>query len=99
MTTTPDSNVRHRSSVADGHEHDPLLCLIAENMPVMLAYYDAQLRCVFCNGQYAMATGWTTESIVGHTAQEIIGADWVNVAQYFEKVLEGNKMHYELNWT
>src|SRR5207253_5575436 len=73
--------------------------LLAENAPLMVAYFDAQLRCVFCNDQYAVATGWTTTSIVGRTAQEIVGADWANVASYFDKVLEGSRMHYELPWT
>jgi PAS domain S-box-containing protein len=100
MTTMSDDDFRGTSLEADLRERDRLLRELAENVPDMVAYYDAQLRCVFCNQQYAVATGWTTESIVGRSAPEILGkASWRVVAPYVRKVLQGVRVDYARTWT
>ena len=48
--------------------------LLADNVPVLIAYYQAStLRCLFANKLYAQTFGWDEQSIVGHTVAEIIG--------------------------
>jgi PAS domain S-box-containing protein len=48
--------------------------LLADNVPVLIAYYQAStLRCLFANKRYAQTFGWHEQSIVGHTVAEIIG--------------------------
>ena len=48
--------------------------LLADNVPVLIAYYQAStLRCLFANKRYAQTFGWDEQSIVGHTVAEIIG--------------------------
>jgi diguanylate cyclase (GGDEF)-like protein/PAS domain S-box-containing protein len=48
--------------------------LLADNMPVLIAYFEAQdLRCLFANKRYAHTFGLDEQSILGRTVQEIIG--------------------------
>lgn len=52
-----------------------LFRLLADNVPVLIAYYNASdFRCQFANRQYAQAFGRDTESIIGSTFEEVIGA-------------------------
>ena len=51
------------------------LRLVADNVPALLALYDAvERRCLFANREYARSFGFTELSILGHTLAEIIGA-------------------------
>ncbi|CAG1018824.1 putative signaling protein [Burkholderiaceae bacterium] len=53
-----------------------LLRLLSDNVPALIAYYDATtLRCLFANERYAKTFGWDSSSILGHTVAEVIGAD------------------------
>ena len=53
-----------------------LFRLLADNVPVLIAYYGAHdFRCQFANKQYAQTFGRSAESIVGSTFEEVIGAD------------------------
>ena len=53
-----------------------LLRLTADNVPALIAYYEAeQFRCVFANKQYAQAFGWDEQSIIGRTFAEVIGPE------------------------
>jgi len=50
------------------------LRLLADNVPALIAYYDAAtLQCQFANAQYAATFGWDETSILGHTVAEVIG--------------------------
>jgi len=52
------------------------LRLVADNVPVLLAFYDARsFRCRFANRQYAQAFGMDERSIVGRSFYEVIGAE------------------------
>ncbi len=52
-----------------------LFRLLADNVPVLIAYYNASdFRCQFANRQYAQAFGRDTETIIGSTFEEVIGA-------------------------
>ena len=50
------------------------LRLVADNVPALIALYDAvDRRCLFANREYARAFGFTEEPILGYTLAEIIG--------------------------
>ncbi|MEW6705109.1 MAG: EAL domain-containing protein [Pseudomonadota bacterium] len=50
--------------------------LLADNVPALIASYDADTRrCLFANKQYARTFGWDERSIVGHTFAEVIGEE------------------------
>jgi diguanylate cyclase (GGDEF)-like protein/PAS domain S-box-containing protein len=51
-----------------------LLRLLADNVPVLIAYYRAEdFCCVFANQQYASAFGHDTHSIIGCSLASIVG--------------------------
>jgi len=66
-----------------------LLRLLADNVPALIAYYDAETRqCRFANQRYAETFGWDTRSILGRTTEEVIGADAARLIQpYVDRVL------------
>ena len=48
--------------------------LLADNVPALLAYYEADtFKCQFSNTRYAETFGWDRQSILGHTVAEVIG--------------------------
>ena len=53
-----------------------LLQLLADNVPVLIAYYSAHdFRCRFANQQYARTFGLDVHSIIGSSLEEVIGAE------------------------
>lgn len=53
-----------------------LFRLLADNLPVLIAYYEAsEFRCVFANRRYAQTFGFDAQSIIGKTSAEVIGAE------------------------
>ena len=50
------------------------LRLLADNVPVLIAHFSHELRCLFANKAYAGMWGWNVDSIIGRTVEEIIGA-------------------------
>ena len=79
-----------------GGAHDPLLRLIADSVPALMAYYVLpHLRCQFANQGYAAYNGHTTESILGLTVQESIGGKaWQAIRPHVEKSLQGERSKY-----
>ncbi len=75
---------------------EPLLPLLAEAVPVMLAYFDAPaLRCVFANERYARSLAHTSASIVGRTVQELAGERmWQLVEPHLRQTLAGHAVQY-----
>jgi diguanylate cyclase (GGDEF)-like protein/PAS domain S-box-containing protein len=50
--------------------------LLADNLPVLIAYYDSDtFRCVYANRQYALTFGLKPDKVVGRTFAEVIGAE------------------------
>jgi diguanylate cyclase (GGDEF)-like protein/PAS domain S-box-containing protein len=63
-----------KQAEASARSRAELLRLLADNVPALIAYYDAvTVRCLFANEQYAKTFGWDRRSILGHTVAEIIG--------------------------
>ena len=55
-------------------EHASLLRLVANSVPVLMAFYEVvEMRCLFANAAYARTFGFTEQSVLGRTLQEIIG--------------------------
>ena len=78
------------------------LRLLADSVPALIAYYELQdFRCTFANRHYAHALGWTTENILGRTAEEIVGeAGWQQIRPYIEAVVATRKqVSYERELT
>jgi len=71
-------------------EQTTQLRVLADNVPALIAYYELQdYRCQFANRRYAQALGWTTKSMVGRTAAEIVGeAGWQQIRPYIDAVVE-----------
>jgi diguanylate cyclase (GGDEF)-like protein/PAS domain S-box-containing protein len=60
---------------ADVRAQASLFRLLADNVPVLIAYYDVDNRCRYANKQYAHTFGCDEQSIVGKTFADVIGAD------------------------
>jgi len=53
-----------------------MLRLLADNVPALIAYYDAAtMQCVFANDRYATTFGWDSLSIIGRGIAEVIGEE------------------------
>jgi diguanylate cyclase (GGDEF)-like protein/PAS domain S-box-containing protein len=78
--TQPDANIRRQAE---------LLRLVANNVPALIAYYDAdgQSRCLFANAGYAKMFGFTEQTILGQPMVDILGAETAQeVAPYVDEV-------------
>nr|WP_259371818.1 EAL domain-containing protein [Caldimonas mangrovi] len=70
-----DGSAGRQAELATRAQSD-LLRLTADNVPALIAYYEAEhFRCVFANKQYAHSFGWDERSIIGHTFSEVIGEE------------------------
>ena len=70
---------------------------LADNVPVLIAYFAAEdLRCIFANKSYARMWGWDEHSIIGHTVEEVIGAEgYAEIAPHIARVVKGESVTYE----
>jgi diguanylate cyclase (GGDEF)-like protein/PAS domain S-box-containing protein len=71
--------------------------MLADNVPALIAYFDAKdLKCIFANKAYARMWGWDEQSIVGHTVEEVIGADgYREIGSHIERARRGESVTYE----
>jgi diguanylate cyclase (GGDEF)-like protein/PAS domain S-box-containing protein len=72
--------------------------LLANHVPVMIAYYEAtHWRCIFANRLYAMRFGFDQQTIIGMTFDEIVGPETAkNIQPYLDKVIsQGIAVTYE----
>src|SRR5438105_6946385 len=69
------------------------LRLLIENLPALIAYYDAAtLQCEFSNSRYAKAFGWSRETIVGRHLREVIGEEALHLIQpHIDRLLKESK--------
>jgi diguanylate cyclase (GGDEF)-like protein/PAS domain S-box-containing protein len=67
-----------------------LFRLLADNVPVLIAYYEIDgFRCRFANRQYARTFGFDEMSILGLSVAEVIGADAAeHIRPYIDQVLK-----------
>lgn len=65
-----------KQSEAASRTRAEMLRLLADNVPALLAYYDAATnRCRFANSRYAETFGWDPQAIVGQPLADIIGEE------------------------
>jgi diguanylate cyclase (GGDEF)-like protein/PAS domain S-box-containing protein len=70
------------TSPALGGEHASLLRLVANSVPALMAFYDSDtFRCLFANAAYARTFGFTEQSILGRSLEEIIGPEAMRVIE------------------
>jgi diguanylate cyclase (GGDEF)-like protein/PAS domain S-box-containing protein len=63
-------------------EHASLLRLVANSVPALMAFYDSDtFRCLFANAAYARTFGFTEQSILGRSLEEIIGPDATRIIE------------------
>ncbi|MGE5118023.1 MAG: EAL domain-containing protein [Betaproteobacteria bacterium] len=64
--------------------------LLADNVPVLIAYFDAESnRCLFANKEYARTFGRDERSVLGLTVAEIIGpAAAAEIQPYVDRMLQ-----------
>ena len=75
---------------------DVLLRLVADTVPVMLAYYDAQnLRCTFANQRFADFVGRAADSLPGLQASDVLDAHtWQQIQPLVQRALQGETMQH-----
>lgn len=74
------------------------LRLVVDNVPVMIGYYDAQLRCRFSNRAYARFRGLGVAEIVGRSMREVLYEEsWQEVQSRLPQVRAGQTVRYRAN--
>lgn len=69
--------------------------MVADLVPVMLAYWDTSQRCVFANRAYERWFGVSPESLVGKTLKELLGPIYPLNRPYIEGALRGEPQEFE----
>ena len=70
--------------------------LLADNVPVLIAHFAPDLRCLFANRAYAGFWGWSVDAVIGRTVEEIIGTEsYREIEPHIRRVLEGDTVTYE----
>jgi PAS domain S-box-containing protein len=73
-----------------------MLSLITDNVPAMIAYFDAGLRCRFANPRFARTFGVAHEEVAGRHLHEIVGAQaYADIAGFFGQVLARSEVRFE----
>jgi diguanylate cyclase (GGDEF)-like protein/PAS domain S-box-containing protein len=72
-----------------------LLQRLADHLPAMLAYWDAELRCHFANRAYETWFGVKPEDILGRHLSELLGPLYELNRPYIEGALRGEEQFFE----
>ena len=76
MLPSITSMTRRRSRSTRPVVYLVLVDLVADNVPALIAAFDARdNRCQFANAGYARTFGLTEQSILGRTFEEVIGVE------------------------
>ena len=97
MTTRTSAPATDNAPSRSG-EHASLLRLVANSVPALMAFYDADsLRCLFANAGYARTFGFDEQTVLGRTLEEIIGAEAARLIQPHIDALRqhGHSARYE----
>ena len=100
----PETACPHAGSPAHATAQEPLLRLMADAVPALMASYETNaagmLVCRFANASYAQYNGQDTASIVGLTARQVVGEDaWPVIAPQVARCLQGEKVNYQREHT
>jgi diguanylate cyclase (GGDEF)-like protein/PAS domain S-box-containing protein len=89
--------VKPMEPVGGRDDADPLLRLVADSVPALMAYYELPtLQCRFANRRYAEYNGWTTQTLLGKTVHEAVGeAAWQVIELHVHAVMAGQQVQYQ----
>ncbi len=77
-------------------KRDEMLRLIVDNAPVMVAYFDRRMRCLFANRRYADFFGFGDGSVIGKSIEDVIGAESFRIAlPYWQRAYAGEQVVFE----
>lgn len=90
-----DVTERRRSEIAL-EKSERLLRLVADNLPILIAYVDDQERFAFANAHYKVLMGLDPSKIVGRPVKEIIEPeDYLPVEARLRAARSGKRQRYE----
>ena len=86
-----------RNAELDARDKESRIRLLADNVPVLIAHYEAVgHKCIFANKAYARTWGWDEQSIIGRTVAEVIGKEgYAAIDPHIQRVMSGEPVTYE----
>ena len=77
-------------------QNERMIRTVTDNLPALVGYWDAQLRCQFANRPYLEWLGRPAGEVIGHTVWELIDeAQMAQVKPYVERLLAGEPQFFE----
>jgi diguanylate cyclase (GGDEF)-like protein/PAS domain S-box-containing protein len=90
-----DMTLRHDAEVAL-RRSEQRIRTIADALPAMVGYIDAQQRFIFANAEYERVYGRQRNEVVGRTLRDIIGEEkYERRKPYIERALHGERVSFE----
>jgi len=81
-------------------ERTRILRDVTDNVPALIAFFDAQECCQFANAHASTVHGIAREEITRHTLRSMLGeAAYDAHRMHIERVLSGHRMSFEGHWT
>lgn len=88
-----ERKVEERTAALSISEHH--FRTLADNLPLLVAYVDAEERYRSCNQHYCEWFGTTQENVIGATVEEVIGPEFYKEAQpYIKQALAGERVTF-----
>ncbi len=88
-----------RRAEAKRREQEAELRLVADALPVLVAFVDRSLTYRFANGTYEQWFGLTPEQIVGRTVLDVVGDVGNDLRRpYMERALAGEPVRFDAEW-
>src|SRR5689334_16501 len=79
-----------------GRERESSFVLaLVDNLPEMVAYWDAEQRCRFANRAYETWFGMRPEDLIGRQLRELLGSLYELNLPYIEGALRGEEQQFE----
>lgn len=81
-------------------KRDELLRLFVDNAPIMVSYLDNKKQCRFANRRYSEFFGFSDQTLIGKSLEEIIGSPaYLVVLPYLERCYAGQHVTFERTQT
>ncbi|HSO32076.1 MAG TPA: PAS domain S-box protein [Labilithrix sp.] len=79
----------------EGDDNRALVSVVADTVPGMLAYWDAEQRCRYANAAYESWFGVKPADLIGKTLKELLGPIYERNLPYIEGALRGEAQTFE----